>query len=81
MPSVRQQSAEATSLILSSRFRRLHGIDRLMAKWSEQDRDTFDPIIRYYLYCDFRLIAGFVNIAGGFEYGLRPLNGFKLFQH
>ncbi len=46
-------------------------------KWSEQDRDTFDPTHDIDLYCD--QASGLVNIAIMDGTVWRLLNGFKLF--
>ncbi|EEV7644608.1 major capsid protein E, partial [Escherichia coli] len=47
-------------------------------KWSEQDRDTFDPTHDIDLYCD--QASGLVNIAIMDGTVWRLLNGFKLFR-
>ncbi|MFA2213854.1 major capsid protein, partial [Escherichia coli] len=47
-------------------------------KWSEHDRDTFDPAHDIDLYCD--QASGLVNIAIMDGTVWRLLNGFKLFR-
>ncbi|NYS35942.1 major capsid protein, partial [Streptococcus danieliae] len=47
-------------------------------KWSEQNRDTFDPAFDIDAYCD--LASGAINIAIMDGNVWRLLNGFKLFR-
>ncbi|EBP6179189.1 major capsid protein E, partial [Salmonella enterica] len=47
-------------------------------KWSEQDRDTFDPSFDIDMYCD--QASGLINIAVMDGKVWRLLNGFKLFR-